>query len=543
MLSTMQDGQLDIARMIRHMARVNGRSRIVTQQETGRSSVPFREVAERATRLADALGRRGLRPGGRVATFMSTCREHVEAYLGVPYLGAVLHTVNIRLHDREIAHICEEAGDRIFLVDADMIERFAGVVPLLTAPELVVLVGGASGAAIRELGVATVDYEALLEEGEIDFDRPEVDECEAAILCHTGGTTGLPKGVAYSHRALWLQANSLCTGNSLGISAADRILPAVPLYHVNGWGLPFAAIMAGADLILPGSALRAPVIAELIREEKPTVAAGVPTIWTDLLALLGREAAEPLACLRMIATGGALVAPALVEAYAAFGVRVIQAWGMTETCSMSVVSAVPRWAESVAERKTYAARQGRVACGLEIRVVDADGAEMPRDGQAVGEVQIRGPWVTGTYFLKDDADKFQDGWLKTGDLGTVDADGFLTLTDRLKDAIKSGGEWIPSLALEAAIQTHQSVREVAVIAMPDSRWQERPLAVVVLDDRFVELDAAAISASIADMVPRWWMPAHWVKADAIPRTGVGKYDKKLMRERLEAGTLGTVLTL
>jgi fatty-acyl-CoA synthase len=184
-----------------------------------------------------------------------------------------------------------------------------------------------------------------------------------------------------------------------------------------------------------------------------------------------------------------------------------------------------------------------VACGLEIRVVDADGAEMPRDGQAVGEVQIRGPWVTGSYFLKDDADKFQDGWLKTGDLGTVDADGFLTLTDRLKDAIKSGGEWIPSLVLEAAIQTHESVREVAVIAMPDSRWQERPLAVVVLDDRFAELDAAAISASIADMVPRWWMPARWLKAQAIPRTGVGKYDKKLMRERLEAGTLGTVLTL
>lgn len=542
MLSTMQDGQLGMARMIRHMARVNGRSRIVTQHATGRSSATFRDVAERASRLADALSRRGLRPGGRVATFMSTRQEHVEAYLGVPYLGAVLHTVNIRLHDSEIAHICEEAEDRIFLVDADMIERFSSVVPLLEKLELVVLVGDSTGCAIGDLGVATVDYEALLSEGEVNLDRPEIDEYEAAILCHTGGTTGLPKGVAYSHRALWLQANSLCTGNSLGISAADRVLPAVPLYHVNGWGLPFAAIMAGADLILPGSALRAQVIAELLRDEKPTIAAGVPTIWTDLVALLGKGASDTLASLRLIATGGALVAPVLVETYARFGIRMIQAWGMTETCSMSVVTAVPRWAEKDVERKVYAAKQGRIACGLEIRVVDAEGAES-RNGQTVGEVQIRGPWVTASYFLKEDADKFQDGWLKTGDLGTVDEDGFLMLTDRLKDAIKSGGEWIPSLVLEAAIQTHQSVREIAVIAMPDSRFQERPLAVVVLDDGFDQLDAAAISASIADMVPRWWMPTHWVKAEAIPRTGTGKYDKKLMREHLKAGTLGDIHTI
>ena len=540
MRSTMQEGQLGLARMIRHMARVNGRSRIVTQHGAGRAAATFREVAERASRLADALARRGFGAGDRIASFMSASQEHIEAYLGVPYLGAVLHTVNIRLHDSEIVHICDEADDRAFIVDADMIDRFAAVAPRLGKLELVVLVGGAASAAIEESGVATIDYEALLAEGDVDLDRPEVDEREAAILCHTGGTTGLPKGVAYSHRSLWLQANSLCTGNSLGICALDRILPAVPLYHVNGWGLPFAAIMAGADLILPGSALRAPVIAELIRDEQPTVAAGVPTIWTDLLTLLGDDAPGVLRPLRIIATGGALVAPALVEIYASFDIRMIQAWGMTETSSMSVVTAVPRWAETAAERKAYAAKQGRIACGLEIRVVDGEGTALPGDGRAAGEIQIRGPWVTRSYFPMNDPEKFQDGWLKTGDLGTVDADGFLALTDRLKDAIKSGGEWIPSLALEAAIQTHESVREVAVIAMPDSRWQERPLAVVVLNGGAEKLDAAAIAQSIAGIVPRWWVPAHWIRADAIPRTGVGKYDKKLMREHLAAGTLGDI---
>lgn len=540
MQSTMQDGQLGIASMLRRMARVNGRSRIVTQRATARTDASFREVAQRAARLASALARRGLGQGDCVATLMSSSQEHVEAYLGVPYLSAVLHTVNVRLHDSEIAHICNEARDRVFLVDADAVERFGGIAPRLADLELVVVVGPIGDAPLRGIGAPTIGYEQLLDEGEVDLDRPEVDERDAAILCYTGGTTGLPKGVCYSHRSLWLQANSLCTGNSLGINARDRILPAVPLYHVNGWGLPFAAIMSGADLVLPGSALRAPVIAELIREEKPSVAAGVPTIWSDLLGTLKGDARSALASLRMIATGGAQVTPTLIEAYAAFGVDMVQAWGMTETCSMSAIAMVPRWAETSAERKAYRLKQGRIACGLEFRIVDADGAVLPHDGRAVGEIQIRGPWVTRSYFNSSDTGKFQDGWLKTGDLGKIDDDGFFELTDRLKDAIKSGGEWIPSLALESAIQAHESVGEVAVIAMPDARWQERPLAVVVVRDEALDFDPAAISAAIADVVPKWWIPGHWVKADSIPRTSVGKFDKKLLCERLAKGTLGDI---
>lgn len=540
MHSTMQDGQLGVARMLRHMVRVNGRSRIITQGVATRTEVTFRQAAERAARLASALAQHGVRPGDCVATLMSSSQEHLEAYLGVPYLGAVLHTVNIRLHDTEIAHICNEAGDKVFMIDADLIERFASIAPLLDDPELVVVVGPADDAERGTIGVSSIGYERLLDEGEIDFDKPEVDERDAAILCYTGGTTGLPKGVCYSHRSLWLQANSLCTGNSLGISARDRILPAVPLYHVNGWGLPFAAIMSGADLILPGSALRASVIAELMKDERPTVAAGVPTIWTDLLGVLGNDARPVLSSLRLIATGGALVTPALIEAYTQLGIDMVQAWGMTETCSMSTIAMIPRWAETSGERKTYALKQGRIACGLELRTVDADGRELQRDGRTVGEIQIRGPWVTQSYFRGGDTGKFQDGWLKTGDLGKIDEDGFLELTDRLKDAIKSGGEWIPSLALEAAIQSHETVKEVAVIAMPDSRWQERPLAVVVLRDGCQDFDPSAISSSIAAVVPKWWIPAHWVEAGSIPRTSVGKFDKKLLSERLAKGTLGDI---
>lgn len=536
----MQDGQLGIARMLRHMVRVNGRSRIVTQGETTKTEKTFRQVAERASRLASALSRHGVQPGDCVATLMSSSQEHLEAYLGVPYLGAVLHTVNIRLHDTEIAHICNEANDRVFLIDADIAARFAGIIPLLNNPRLVIVIGESDAAINEKPGISCIGYEQFLDQGEIDLDRPEVDERNAAILCYTGGTTGLPKGVSYSHRALWLQATGLCTANSLGISAHDRILPAVPLYHVNGWGLPFAAIMAGADLILPGSALRASVITELLKDERPTLAAGVPTIWADLLGALGNDAGPTFSSLRMIATGGALVTPALIDAYTALGINMVQAWGMTETCSMSAIAMIPRWAETPSEQKTYALKQGRITCGLELRTVDADGKELPRDGQTVGEIQIRGPWVTQSYFGSHDSDKFQDDWLKTGDLGKVDADGFLELTDRLKDAIKSGGEWIPSLALEAAIQSHGAVREVAVIPMPDDRWQERPLAVIVLNDDSHHFDPSAISASIAASIPKWWMPTHWVQADAIPRTSVGKFDKKLLCERLAKGTLGDI---
>ena len=539
MLSTMQDGQLGIARLLRHMARVNGRSMIVAQGPVQRSRMSFRETAERSSRLASALERHGMKAGDRIATFMCASREHIEAYLGVPYLGAVLHTVNVRMHDTEIVHICEEAEDRVFIVDAEMLERFESLAPHLRTVDLIVLVGSVDAGSLSHLNIPVIGYEDFLQQGDVNLDRAEVDERSAAILCHTGGTTGLPKGVAYSHRSLWLQANSLCTGNSLAISAADRLFPAVPLFHVNGWGLPFAAIMAGANLILPGAALRAQVIADLIRDERPTICAGVPTIWTDLLAHLGPDTASVLRSVQKIATGGAFVTPSLVSAYATHDVQMVQAWGMTETSSMSVVTAVPPWAKSKTEQAAYAAKLGRIACGLEARAVGLDGAVLPNDGGTVGEIQIRGPWVTARYFPQDAPASFQDGWLKTGDLGTLDEDGFLTLTDRLKDAIKSGGEWIPSLALEAAIQSHDCIREVAVIARPDERWQERPVAVVALVSGIDAFDVDALTRWIEGRVPRWWIPESWICVEDIPRTGVGKFDKKLMRDLLQAGRLGS----
>ncbi|WP_051069104.1 AMP-binding protein [Mesorhizobium metallidurans] len=411
---------------------------------------------------------------------------------------------------------------------------------MLATPRLVVLVGDPKAEFLNDLGIETIAYEDLLCEGLPDLDRPDVDERNAAILCHTGGTTGLPKGIAYSHRSLWLQATSLCTNNSLGIGASDSVFPVVPMFHVNAWGLPFAAAIAGAKLILPGAALRPETVADLVASEQPTILAGVPTIWTDLLAFLGDRAADALRSVRLLATGGTFVTPTLIETFNGLGINVVQAWGMTETSSMSTISNVPPWAETSAEKFDYATGQGRVVAGLEVRVVDADGAPLPADGLQVGEIQIRGPWVTSSYFLHDDPDKFQDGWLKTGDLGKLDCDGFVFLSDRLKDAIKSGGEWIPSPALESAIQAKGGFREVAVIAVPDDRWQERPLAVVVLAAPNEKVDLQAIAGQLDSQIPRWWIPINWIVVESIPRTGMGKFDKKKMREMFSAGTLGDV---
>lgn len=526
MRSTMQEARLGVARLLRHAARVTGAAPVVAQGPEGRSRSTLGVLAARAGRLADALSRRGIDAGEVVASFASATPEHLEAYLAVPALGAVLHTLNIRLHDDQLAGMAVEAGDRAVLVDGALAPRFATLAPRLAGGpiRLVIVTGTTDPARFPGLDVETIGYEALLAEGEPIIDWPDPDENAAAILCYTGGTTGLPKGVAYSHRSLWLQAMSLCTANSLGISAREVILPAVPFYHVNGWGIPYAAMMAGAALVLPGTQFQPAVLNPLLDEEGVTLAAGVPTIWTDVLA--AREAAglPPPPHLRRLSMGGAPVPDRLVAAWGRLGVRTSTAWGMTETSSMSVIG------QPSAQR----AEPGQLVCGLELRIATLDGDPLPADGTTPGEVQIRGPWVTAGYFRRDPGDGFQDGWLRTGDIGTLDATGRLCLTDRVKDAIKSGGEWIPSLPLEEAIREHPTVRDVAVIALPDPRWQERPLALVVAGDGF---DPATLARFLEGRVAKWWVPAHWAEVAALPRTTVGKADKAAMRRMLAAGEL------
>lgn len=540
--STMQPAQLGIARLLRHMACVTGGGRVDHWHAGRLESTTYAEIARRAFRLGRALARRGIGPGAVVATLCSATREHFECYLGIPAHGAVLHTLNIRMHDTDIAAMIRGIGDAAIVVDATFAERFAAIAPGLAGPLGLVVVAGEGAARLAESGfhglsAEVVDYEALLAEAgdvapEAMLQLADPPEEAAAAVCHTGGTTGLPKAVAYSHRSLWLQATSLCTANSLGISRADTVLPAVPLYHVNGWGLPFAAAMAGAGIVLAGNSFRPDHLDGLIEGCGVTVAAGVPTIWSDLLAHRAGRGAAPFRTLRRVATGGAAVPQRLVADLAALDLEIIQAWGMTETSSMSVVGRMqpdPGPTES-------AAVLGQIACGLEIRVAAPGGGALPSDGTAVGEVQIRGPWVTGSYLGGVDPQAFDGDWLRTGDIGTVDAAGRLRLTDRLKDAVKSGGEWIPSQMLENVLRSLPQVADAAIIGRPDPRWQERPLAVLVVADGAAP-DTRALREALRGSVPGWWIPDCWAVLDALPRTTLGKPDKARLRRMLADGEL------
>ncbi len=532
MQSTMQRGSLCVPLLLRHVQQVTGRSRVFTPEDP--AGTAFRTLARRAGNLAGALASLGLAGGTVVGTLCASTREHLEAYLGVPGSGRVLHTINVRLHDEQIAYVIRHAGDQALIVDADQLARVLRILPGCPAVRALVVVGAPSPEPAGDCGLPVHGYEQLLSSAPAIDEWPDLDEHEAAIVCYTSGTTGMPKGVAYSHRSLWLQATSLCTANSLAIGATTRMLPAVPLYHVNGWGLPFAGLMAGAEIVLPGHSLHAADLLDLIERHQPDLAAGVPTVWSDVLQELRARGRSGLGALETISCGGAQVPNTLARAYADIGVEMVQAWGMTETSSMSTIARAPPWAGTDAERAHYLGTQGRVVCGLEIRVAEAGGETPADDDGAVGEIRIRGPWVTAGYLGGEGRDEFAGDWLRTGDLGSVDADGYLSLCDRVKDAIKSGGEWIPSLGLEQAIREHPAVGEVAVVAVDDPRWQERPAAVVVLKPGR-SANAGELGAWLQTRVARWWVPSVWTVATELPRTSVGKIDKKRIRQMIKDG--------
>ncbi|HTE56227.1 MAG TPA: long-chain fatty acid--CoA ligase [Kofleriaceae bacterium] len=535
MKSTMQDGELTVASLFRHGARVHGSSQVVTAREGGVTRASFAEVAGRAARLASALQRLGVGPGDRVATFAWNTQEHLEAYLAVPCLGAVLHTVNIRLAAAEIAEIIRHAEDRVLIVDHTLLDRIAPLLPGLATVEALIVIGETTGGmagALRyhDLVAAATPLEAW----------PQLDEYAAAGLCYTSGTTGTPKGVAYSHRSVYLHSLTLLAADVFGLGERDRVLPVVPMFHASAWGLPYAAWMAGSDLVLPGRAPQAASLARLIADEKPTVAAAVPSIWIDLMH---HGEAEPLdlASLRLIACGGAAVPLSLMKWYQErHRVPLIQVWGLTETSPIAAVSLPPADADP-SDPWAWRNRTGRVIPGVELRLTDDRGVELPWDDASVGEIEVRGPWVTGEYYRDDQPDKFADGWFKTGDLGRVDSRGYIQITDRIKDVIKSGGEWVSSIALENALVAHPGVQEAAIIGVADPRWQERPLACVVLRDG-AEVAPAALRSHLAAHVVRWWIPERWVFTSKIPRTSVGKIDKKELRLLYQNGRLGRVVT-
>ena len=534
----MQTTPLTTGLVMRHGLAVHAGAEVITDDGTGARVATFAEIGGRAERLAAALARLGVKPGDRVATLAWNHQSHFEAYLAVPGMGAVLHTLNLRLFPEQLAWIVNHAEDKVLLIDdslTPLLAKLAGDLPTL---EHIIVMGKGERADIA----GALDYEALLAAEEPGFAWPELDEGAAATMCYTSGTTGNPKGVVYSHRSVVLHALAQCGADAFAVSQRDRILLVVPMFHANAWGLPYAGWMAGARFVLPGPNLRPDHIAALIRDQRVTFAEGVPTIWNDMLVHTEAYGVD-FSSLRMILSGGSAVPRSLIEAYRdRFGVPLVQAWGMTETGPLAAIAFPPAdTGDDPAVELDYRARTGRIIAGVEVRAVDESGAEVPRDGVSVGELEARGPWVTGSYYREPAPERFDDGWLRTGDVGTIDGRGFIQLTDRMKDVIKSGGEWISSVELETRLMAHPEVLEAAVIAVPDERWQERPLACVVLRDA-ASVEAEVLVAFLTDQVARWWLPERWSFLPEIPKTSVGKFDKKELRTRYAAGLLAVTET-
>jgi fatty-acyl-CoA synthase len=526
----MQDYQLTIGAILRHGRAIYGNSEVISIEGGARHVAPFSTVAARVEQLAAALARLGVRRGERVATLGFNSRAHLEAYLAVPAMGAVLHTANPRLFADELVYTIAHAGDKVILVDAELAGTLAPLLPRLPMVEQVVVIGDGEASALG----ARPRYEALLAAEAPRFDWPELDERTAAVLCYTSGTTGEPKGVVYSHRALYLHSLAITSAAACAFSERDCVLPVVPMFHANGWGLPYAAWLVGADLVLPGRNVGAAALCSLIERELVTFTAAVPTVWADVLRHTERAEVH-LGSLRMILCGGAALPRALFEQFEArHGVPIIQAWGMTETGPLAALAFPPKRALGDSAHD-WRARTGRILPGVEVRLIGDDGA-LPWDGAAVGEIEVRGPWVTARYHHDALSEKFDDGWLRTGDIGCIHRNGFLQITDRAKDVIKSGGEWISSVELESALMAHPEVVEASVIGVPDAKWTERPLACVVRRPGS-SVTGEQLRAFLATRVARWWLPERWSFVAEIPKTSVGKFDKKQLRALRATGRL------
>ena len=508
---------------------------IVTRVGAGAHRYTYADLFARTARLGNALRELGIGVGDRVGTFAWNTYRHLEAYFAPATIGAVTHTINIRLAPDTMAYIINHAGDRALLIDPDLAPLIAGIADRLISVRHYIILGHESD--LPECLPGAIAYETLLAAAAGEYRPTDVDEYAPMGLCYTSATTGLPKGVAYSHRAVYLHSLTSATADMLALSERDRIMAIVPMFHVNSWGLPYSGTLVGATQIFPGVRPDPRAICELLAGEKVTVSAGVPTIWIGVLDYLARTGAEyDFTALRQVISGGSALPLAVLQAYRErLGVEMTHAYGMTEAAPLISVNRRRSWLDTLsdAERLDLCASQGVIAPGVELRLVDDAGNTVPQDGQQRGELWFRAPWLASEYVDDDrSADTFVDGWYHSGDIASVTPDGYIQIADRVSDMVKSGGEWISSVDLESAIMAHPDVLEAAVIAVPHPQWQERPLACVVpRSEPAAPLTKEAVLEFIRPRFARWWLPDAVVFLDEIPKTTVGKFDKKALREQ------------
>lgn len=531
MQGLMMDYQLTLRPILERAYKLFPKREIVTKVGPTMHRYTYANLYHRTAQLAHALDKLGIKSGDRVGTLAWNTYRHLELYFGIPCMGAVCHTLNLRLPPEQLIYIINHAADKVIFVDQSLLPLLEKLAPHLKTVQHIVVM---ADLPLQTTLTNALSYEELLAAESPEYNWPDLGENTAAAMCYTSGTTGDPKGVVYSHRSCYLHAMSVCFGDGLGLTSNDVMMPVVPMFHVLAWGLPYAATMLGAVQVFPGPHMTPRDLVELIQAEHITITGGVPTLWLGILNLLESERYD-LSSLRSMVVGGSAAPQSMIEGFQKkHNIRVVHAWGMTETSPLGTVCNLKREMLDLPEAEQYhiRAKQGVSSPGVELRAVDDNGYEVPWDGKAMGELQVRGPWIASSYYNDDrSAGRFEGGWFRTGDVVTIDEEGYIQIVDRTKDLVKSGGEWISTVELESAIMGHPAVLEATVIAVPHPKWQERPLALVVPRSTTEPPTKESIYELLSAHFARWQLPNDIIFVDAIPKTSVGKFDKKVIRER------------
>ncbi|MGN6266952.1 MAG: long-chain fatty acid--CoA ligase [Ginsengibacter sp.] len=541
MKGLMMDYPLTTNTILEYGNKVFHHKKIITYLPGGsRHEYSFGEMYQRCKKLANALTKKlGVSEGDIVGTFAWNHGPHVELYYGISGMGAVCHTINIRLSAQQTEYIINNSEDKAIFVDATLAPLLEKIAPLLGTVEHFIILNATKD--FKTTLPNTIHYEDLLAEQTADFEWPEIDENQACGMCYTSGTTGLPKGVLYSHRSTFLHAATILSPNAANCSSSDTYLLVVPQFHVMAWGAPFMCVLAGANMVMPSSNLQPEAIIKILSDEKVTLANGVPSIWLGVYADLKKNPPKEKLALKEYAVGGSALPASLIENFEKdFGIKGLHAWGMTETSPLGTASRLQPKHESLPENEKIKirAKQGIPFPGIELRVVTEDGSVAPWDGKTVGELQVKGAWVVNAYFKTNSTENFtDDGWFKTGDVVSIDEEGYMEITDRTKDLIKSGGEWISSVALESVIMSHLKIKEAAVIAIPDPKWSERPLATIVLKNADDKPSDEELVEFLSRDFAKYQIPTNYVVINEVPKTSVGKFDKKELRRLYSEGKL------